>query len=302
MRHAMSLLSEMHININTLTTALQFPVSDWDEKWMDVYLNDSVKLLDICNALTSELSRLEQCQLLLKYSLHILDSTGSSPTSEDLKRVHSSLHNWMEKIHSRSPKLESSSSILQELTATLQLVKVKKSAKGKVLMRALYGVKVVSIFVCSVFTAALSGCSKPLTDLHISGDFLWAEAFGDLQASVNGEIRYLLKLGKCGVLKELEAVSARAVKLHDLSIGLDQRKKDKPSTDADKDTNTEEVERWKDSTSDLAKSAETFACELDLLSKQVEEFFHLVLGGRNVLLCSLTTSNVQGKGKADKVR
>jgi len=26
----------------------QFPAAEWDEKWMDEYLDDTVKLLDIC--------------------------------------------------------------------------------------------------------------------------------------------------------------------------------------------------------------------------------------------------------------
>jgi len=304
MGHAMAVLSETHANIKTLTTTLQFPVSDWDEKWMDTYLDSSVKLLDICNALTSELSRMDQSQLLLKYAVHILAATGTSPSSEELKRVHSSLHDWMENIHSRSPKLENCSSILQELAAALHLVKVKNSAKGKVLMRALYGVKAVTIFICSVFTAALSGCSKPLIDLNVSGEFLWAAAFNDLQVGVNGEIRNLFSLGKSGALKELEEVNARVEKLHNASNG-GQIKEEQPNNDT---TNNEEVltlrktngqeqqEGWKESSSDLANSAECFARELDLLSKQLEEFFHLVLAGRNALLFSLTTSDVRLKG------
>ena len=310
MRHAMTMLSETHTNVKTLTTNLQFPVSDWDEKWMDMYLDNSVKLLDICNALTSELSRLDQGQLLLKYAVHILASTGPSRSSEELKRVHSSLHEWMEKIHSRSPKLENCSSILQELTATLHLVKVKNSAKGKVLMRALYGVKAVTIFICGVITAALSGCSKPLMDVNVSGEFLWAEAFNDLKTEVNGEIRNLFSLKKSGALKELEAVNTRVEKLHNASMGLGQIKEELPSDHTinneealtSRKTNGREQEGWKESSSDLANSVECFARELDLLSKQLEGFFHLVLAGRNALLFSLTTSDAQLKAKADKFR
>ena len=306
----MTMLSETHTNVKTLTTNLQFPVSDWDEKWMDMYLDNSVKLLDICNALTSELSRLDQSQLLLKYGMHILASAGTSPSSEELKRVHSSLHDWMEKIHSRSPKLEKCSSILQELTGTLHLVKVKNSAKGKVLVRALHGVKAVTIFICSVFTAALSGCSEPLMDLNVSGEFLWADAFNDLKAGLNGEIRNLFSLGKSGALKEVEAVNARVKKLHNASIGLGQMNEEQPTNDTNNNeevptsrkNNGQEQKGWKESCSDLANSAECFAQELDLLSKQLEEFFHLVLAGRNAMLFSLTSPDVQLKAKADKFR
>lgn len=299
MSHAMASLSDAHANIKTLTSALQFPVSDWDEKWMDMYLDDSVKLLDICNALTSELSRLDQSQLLLKYALHILASSSASPSFDELGRVHSSLHDWMVQVRSRSPKLENCSSILQQLNNTLNLVKVKNSAKGKVLMRALYGVKVMSIFVCSIFTSALSGCAKPLVDVHVAGEFLWADAFNDLQAGVRGEITTLYPLGKSGGLKELEAVDAHVKKLHDLSISHGQMKEERPITDPNK---AQEEERFKESSSGLAGSSKCLAQELDLISKQLEEFFHLVLAGRNTLLCGLTTSDVHHKEKADKLR
>lgn len=287
---AMTSLSHAHADIKTLTTALQFPVSDWDEKWMDMYLDDSVKLLDICNAFTAELSRLDQTQILLKYASHIL-SSSASPSSEDLKRVHSSLHDWMEQTRSKSQKLENCNSILQELNHSLHLVKVKNSAKGKVLMRALYGVKVMSIFICSVFTAALSGSSKPLMDLHVAGEFLWAAAFNDLQTGVNGEIRAHFSPGKAGGLKEIAAVDAHVRKLHDLSIG-----------ESSTDPNNTKVGTLEKSTSDLTHSAECFAEKLDLVSKQLEKFFHLVLAGRNALLCGLTTSDMRHKEKAGKLK
>lgn len=288
---AMTSLSNAHADIKTLTTALQFPVSDWDEKWMDMYLDDSVKLLDICNAFTSELSRLDQTQILLKYASHILSSSSASPSSEDLKRVHSSLHDWMEQTRSKSQKLENCYSILQELNNSLHLVKVKNSAKGKVLMRALYGVKVASIFVCSVFTAALLGSSKSLMDLHVTGELLWAEAFNDLQTGVNGEIRAHFSLGKAWGLKEIVAVDAHVKKLHDISI-------EESSTDP-KNAKVGTLEK---STLDLTHSAECFAEELDLVSKQLEKFFHLVLTGRNALLCGLTSSDAHHKENTGKFK
>ncbi|KAJ6826288.1 UPF0496 protein 4-like [Iris pallida] len=300
MRQAMKSLSDTHINVKVLTTALHFPVSDWDEVWLDMYLDNSVKLLDICIALMSEISRLDHCQILLKYVIHILACSSTSPSSEQLKRAHSSLHDWMQQISARSPKLDCFA-ILEELAGTLHLVKVKNSAKGKVLMRALYGVKVQTIFVSSVFTAALSGCSKPLLDLQISGDFLWANAFNDLQVAVNGEVRNLFLHGKSVVFKELEAVNACAEKLHTLII-IVNKEENKESEDMTNGKESalgnptwQEEDQWKEPASNLAKTADSFALELDLLSKQVDEFFQLVLSSRDVLLSSLRISDANFK-------
>ncbi|KAG5126843.1 hypothetical protein JHK82_027678 [Glycine max] len=54
-------------------TALELPVSDWEDKWIDVYFDISSKLLDIFNAFSYELSRLNQGNLPLKCALHNLD-------------------------------------------------------------------------------------------------------------------------------------------------------------------------------------------------------------------------------------
>ncbi|KAK9991489.1 hypothetical protein SO802_026474, partial [Lithocarpus litseifolius] len=56
---------------------LELPVCDWDEKWIHAYLDISVNLLDICNAFSSEISRLNQGHLLLQCVLHNLDSISS---------------------------------------------------------------------------------------------------------------------------------------------------------------------------------------------------------------------------------
>ncbi|KAE8664949.1 Protein BPS1 [Hibiscus syriacus] len=85
----MELLSEIHYDIKNLITELDLPVTDWDEKWMDVYLDISVKLLDINNAFTSKLTRLNQGHLMLQYVLHKLESDSS----EQFTRASSSFDN-----------------------------------------------------------------------------------------------------------------------------------------------------------------------------------------------------------------
>ena len=77
MKLAMESLCETHTNIKTLITDLELPVVDWDEKWIDVYLDISVKLLDICNVFSSELTRLNQGHLLLQCVLRNLESNTS---------------------------------------------------------------------------------------------------------------------------------------------------------------------------------------------------------------------------------
>ncbi|KAJ4832414.1 hypothetical protein Tsubulata_031419 [Turnera subulata] len=272
MKSAMESLCESHTDIKTLITNLELPVTDWDEKWIDVYLDISVKLLDICIAFSSEITRLNQGHLLIQCVLHNLESDPS----KKFVRARATLDSWRQHIGSKNPRLHNCGSILNSLVESLDLPKVKNSAKGKVLMRAMYGVKVQTVFICSVFAAAFSGSSKNLLHLHISDAMLWAQAYSDLQTCINGEIKDLFLHGNFTVLKELEAVDLIAKKLFPMvEDGLEAN----------------EVEAFQNSLTDLGKQAGKFSHGLDVLAKEVDVFFKIVLTGRDALLGNLRMSD-----------
>jgi len=217
MKLAVDCLSELHTNIATLITELELPLSDWDQKWVDIYLNSSVKLLDICIALSSELSRLDQGQLLVRYLLNVLDSGSDMPSQEQLKKAAVSLKEWIERASERSPRLDSCLAALHELSGNLCLMKVKHSAKGKVLMRALYGIEAVTVLICSVLVAVLSGSFKPLVEFDVPEKFGWSTAFIDLRKAISGELSTQLSRGSVPAVKELEDVEVCARQLHALT-------------------------------------------------------------------------------------
>ncbi|KAM3732647.1 hypothetical protein ACB098_11G074700 [Castanea mollissima] len=271
MKLAMVSLCETHNDIKTLITELELPVCDWDEKWIEAYLDISVNLLDICNAFSSEISRLNQGHLLLQCVLHNLDSSSS----KQFIKARSSLDAWRQHISSKNPRVENCSTILNKLGESLDLPKVKNSAKGKVLMRAMYGVKVGTVFICSVFTSAFSGSARKLFDLNVDDKYMWAQAFTGLQTNINSEITNLYSSGRFTALKELEAVDTSVKKLYPMiQDGVDPI----------------EVEAFQNSVSDLARRAEGLSQGLDLLTKEVDGFFHVVLSGRDALLCNLRES------------
>ncbi|KAL0373686.1 UNVERIFIED_CONTAM: protein BPS1, chloroplastic [Sesamum radiatum] len=279
MRSAMELLCGIHADIKILITALEFPVCDWDDKWIDVYLDNSVKLLDICIAFSSEISRLKQGHLFLQCLLH----NFGSASSKQFVRARSSLDGWRQHIGSKNLRLDNCFSVMDGLAQTLDLPKIKNSAKGKVLMRAMYGVKVVTLFVCSIFGAAFSGSAKKLMDLPVPETCLWSEAFADLQTSVNTEIRNKYSNGVVTVLKELEAVDTGVKRLYAfVQDGVDPV----------------EAGVLQKATSDLETSAEKLSGGLDLLAKEVDSFFQVVLTGRDALLCNLRV----GGNISDQVR
>ncbi|KAI4328827.1 hypothetical protein L6164_021153 [Bauhinia variegata] len=275
MVRAMESLCETHNDIKTLITDLDLPVSDWDEKWIDVYLDISLKLLDICIAFSSELSRLNQGHLLLKCTLHNLDSASSN----QFVCACSSLDGWRQHINSGNPRIEKCSSILDNLEGSLDLPKVKNSAKGKVLMQAMYGVKVETVFICRLFAAAFSGSAKKLLELHVADTYSWAESFTSLQNLVNEEIRIIFSNGKFTALKELETVDSCVKKLY-------------PTIQGDSVTVETETESLMKTIDDLGRAAEKLSQGLDLLAKAVDAFFQALLTGRDALLSNLRSGGI----------
>ncbi|XP_074279831.1 protein BPS1, chloroplastic [Silene latifolia] len=269
---AMQLLSETHSDIKSLITDLELPVYDWDDKWIDVYLDNSVKLLDICIGLSSELSRMSQGQLLLHLVLRNLEGKSST----ELLKAKSSIDSWRQHIASGNGKIENCIPIIDKLMESLELPKIKNSSKGKVLRRAMYGVKMVTLFVCSIFVSAFSGSDKKLIDLQVSGTPLWGEAFINLRACVYGEIRNSLSSGRNVLLKELEAVDISLKEVYPIL----QESKEPVNFDA-----------LQKSFTDLGKTADNLSSGLDLLTKEVDGFFQIVLSGRDALLCNLRVSS-----------
>lgn len=269
---AIQLLSETHNDIKSLITDLELPVVDWDDKWIDVYLDNSVKLLDICIALCSELSRLSQGQLLLHCVQHNLDRKSSS----EILKAKSSIDSWRQHIGAKNPRLENCFPIIDKLMESLELPKVKNSSKGKTLMRAMYGVKVQTLFTCNAFISAFTGSDKKLVDLQVDGTHLWAEAFKDLQTFVHREIRNIVLSGRIILFKELEAVDTSVGVLHRLiQDGMEPL----------------ETEEFQSSVAELRTRADKFSSGLDLLAKEVDGFFQIVLSGRDALLGNLRVSN-----------
>uniref|UniRef100_A0A7N0T4W5 Protein BPS1, chloroplastic n=1 Tax=Kalanchoe fedtschenkoi TaxID=63787 RepID=A0A7N0T4W5_KALFE len=272
MNLSMELLCETHNDIIALISDLELPVSDWESKWIDVYLYNSMTLLDICNTFTSEISRLNQGHLILQCALLKLGSESSVQFARSL----SFLDQWKQLVSSKNPKVENCTAIMTTLIETLELPKVKNSAKGKVLMCAMYGLKTMTVSICSVFAAGFMSSSSKLIDLHVPDTLGWAEAFTDLQTTVNREIRNQLSNGTSTVLKELEAVESVIKKLHPMihhNEGLT------------------ETESLQSSIADLKTKSEQFVQGLNQLTKGVDSFFRVVLTGRDTLLCSIKSNS-----------
>ncbi|CAF2044938.1 BnaA09g54170D [Brassica napus] len=217
MKEAMASLCETHKSIRTLVTDLELHVSDLEENFIYIYSDISSKLLELCNSFTSELDRVNHGNMLLKFTFSKLET---SSCSEEISLLH--LESWRQHMASKNPRIENCGAILSSLVESLKhhhhsLSKKKLSGKGKVLLRALYGVKVKTLYITTVFAAVFSGSSNNLLYLTIPKEMEevpWAQGFMELQNMVNPEIKNAFLSDRFTVIKDLEAVELGVKKLH----------------------------------------------------------------------------------------
>ncbi|RID43172.1 hypothetical protein BRARA_I00049 [Brassica rapa] len=219
---AMHSLCETHLGFTTvMTTDVDLPhVSDMEESLIEMYVDISSKLLDLCDAFTSELYRLNHGNMFLNIAF-------SNP-----EEFHSShLDRWKQHMASKNPSIENCGKVLRSLAESLNhhyhslykkmTKKEKQYEKEKVLLRALYGVMVNTLYIFSVFAAAFTRSSKNLLHLTIPKEMeeeeeevRWGQAFVELQNMVKPEIQNTSLSKRFGVIRDLEAVESGVEKLY----------------------------------------------------------------------------------------
>lgn len=288
---AIEVLSATHADFKSLIANLRFPATEWNDKWKDEYLDDTVKLLDICIALNAEISKREHFQLLVHYALHLLDFSGGVWSSDKLFRAKDSFKELTEKTDlkrksclnsQRNGKIENCSMILQGMNNSLQYGKGKSSARDRVFLRAIYALKATTIFMCSVVVSALAGHPGLLIELRVPDHLLWSAAFRSLQVEINDKIKRCFTEGRVGVVKEIETLDAAIAKVHSTI----------EKVDVDIVEGTEKVEEIIIDVQELKRCVELVGQGLAPLTKQVNDFFQVVLSGRNALLDSLRLSEI----------
>ncbi|KAL1198134.1 Protein BPS1 [Cardamine amara subsp. amara] len=278
MNQAMESLCKSHKSIKTLVKNLELPISeDLEENLIYNYSDVSLKLLELCNAFTSELDRLNHGNLLLKFAFGKLETNNCA---EEFQLSH--LDSWNQHMVSKNPRIENCSAVLSGLVESMdhlsKKAKKKHSAKGKVLLRALYGVKVKTLYIFGVFAAAFSGSSKSLFYITVTKEMEelpWGQAFMELQNKINPVIKNTLLSERFTVIKDLEVVESGVKKLYtSIQEGL--------------------VPTWL--VESLKKSVLELSERFDLVSKGTLSLSKIVISARDALFESLWTKYAEELG------
>ncbi|KAH7288232.1 hypothetical protein KP509_31G018000 [Ceratopteris richardii] len=214
----MEVVLSTHASVEAFVPDLQQALADGDFKWLDEYLDDSVKLLDICRALRDALEEIKNYHVLVELALHTLEKGAIGDAQ--LRRSKNVLLKCMEALKrkdddinhlgQRRSKLENCSSMLRRMGEKLNM---EDASKGNFFM-VIYAAQVSTIFICGVLTSALS--FKPrraFTTISVGGQSAWSFSLTSLQQRVKEQIERKKSKGANALLEELDRtdVAVRAL-------------------------------------------------------------------------------------------
>uniref|UniRef100_A0A6N2NCH2 Uncharacterized protein n=1 Tax=Salix viminalis TaxID=40686 RepID=A0A6N2NCH2_SALVM len=224
------------INLSWLSSALDFLSFAHEEainllsslnldNSVDLYLDNSVKILDLCNSISSEIERFRNRRLVLSFALLVLNNGSVDP--EKLARARVSLSDWVN--YYKGPILDSNNhleNIARDLATRLkEIPRGKISADERFVRRTIKAVGLVTVFVAGVVVTALRGSSGLAVAVRAPPEFLWAESFNSLCASVStrpDKKRYLLD--------ELDEIEARIKEVSGVMDGGSGENGERPSS------------------------------------------------------------------------
>ncbi|KAJ7514092.1 hypothetical protein O6H91_23G027400 [Diphasiastrum complanatum] len=267
--------------VETLIPDFELPYSEREDRWVGEYLDDSAKLLDVCNALKDQISDMIHYQTQLQLALHLLDTRDNWWTSDiKCQRIRNALQECLLTIRSKddiqgqtrfSSKFDSCNSTLRRMADKLAAPIVK----SKPFVTAIYGAKVNTIFVCGIAAAALTvKPRRPLSSLHVPSHFLWSAPLITLQHRLKEEMHTGKTNGSTALLGELTGIDAIVKQLHDI---LDDAVLLKMSS-------KEQAFELSQLAGNLREQSEELGKGLGLLEHQVNELFRMLVNSRVTLL------------------
>lgn len=238
------------------------------------YLDDSVKLLDLCNSVSADIERFRQRRLLLTFVLHLLGDGNQSP--EKLRRASKALSDF-ERCASDLGKRSNADVLVRDMATGLRNVpRGKASRVGKLVRRTVHAVGLVTVFVAGVVVATIHG-SPEMVRVGVPAEFSWAESLNELESEMSAELKRRFGGEKDkkqkGLLEELEDVGTRVREVCEVIDDV-----------AGVAVEEEEKKRLNDVVKALERATGSFSDGLERLSNGVNEMFNGVLCNRNHML------------------
>ncbi|KAI5066625.1 hypothetical protein GOP47_0019249 [Adiantum capillus-veneris] len=205
---AMEMVLSTHASAEVFATDLHQALAHGDNKWLDEYLDHSIKLLDICLTLKEAIADIKSYCVHVKLALRALEKCTMGEIQfrrcvKALKKCMDALKRRDEIVNhlgQRRSKLENCSSMLRRMGERLN---TDDASKGNFFL-AIYAVQVNTIFTCGLLSSALSfKPRRPLSSICVGGQSAWSFSLSSLQQRVKEQIEKKKSKGVNVLLEEL---------------------------------------------------------------------------------------------------
>lgn len=216
---AMEVVLSTHASAETFVPDLRQALVSGDVRWLDDYLDNSIKLLDICVALKEAISEIKSYHIHLKLALRPLEKGAMG--EPQLRRCKKALEKSMESLKrkddavnhlgQRRSKLENCSSMLRRMGDRLN---TEDATKGNFFM-VIYAAQVTTIFICGLLSSALSfKLRRPPSSIYVGGQSPWSFSLSSLQQRMKEQIEKNKSKGANALLEELDKSDIAVQTLH----------------------------------------------------------------------------------------
>ncbi|KAF8035604.1 hypothetical protein BT93_C1593 [Corymbia citriodora subsp. variegata] len=278
---AVAVLSTAHSAVRSLIYEL---ISDGDDSLLSWYLDNSLKVLGVCNRICSEIERLCLHHVERKMVMKLLRSEGN-PSQELIRQARDLLADSVGEGKGSSGYVTSGGNI-EELIGDLALgigmlaLQGEVSPVDRVVCRAVQAVNFLTAFVAGVISSALLSSSGAVVGICVPEEFPWGDSVHAIESTIIVESRQAEETHrKTGLLKDLDDVQAR--RRHVLEA-IDEL--------VGSGGSGEVVQRLREAAAGLEKATEAMLGGLYRLRDEVMELFLMVTKIRKDMLDQLRAS------------
>lgn len=275
------LLRSAHSGVLLLMEKLRLPVSTNGEEWLNEYMDETVKLLEVCNVMKSAVSGLEQYQNLVESAIRALDVPGNARY-----QVHRGLHT-LNACRQEILQIETEHRILIEtkieaggkLTVNLVDKHVEnKFVKWNGFWGVLFALKNTSSYISRLLLCAIVfiGPIPTLIGELVSVKSLWSASLVRLHQSVTEEIAKTKNAKKCPIMLSSEVELLEST-LADLRTQLQPVMRGPASRNDD-------GEKFRQTIQNLKKGSQKLQAGVESVDWHINDLFDEVVEGRNKLL------------------
>eukprot|EP01018_Ginkgo_biloba_P023952 Gb_18311 [translate_table: standard] len=296
LRQALDVSLSTHYHVEKLFPHVREALLHENCNWVNQHLDDTVKLLDVCNALKRRISSIKRYEESVQLAIHCLE--GKAYLSEiQFLRSRNALANCIQTMENsegqQRSELDNCRSILKRIMGHNPVIDstshAGKSIKEEIAGAIINESKVTTAFVCGALVAAFSFKSKlrSFSVTHnVQGQFGWCSSLVSLQHKLNQAMDMNRKTkGAHSLLQELDRTDATVRCLHDLLNRFISCK----LVSLNDNNNAAEL---KQSVQNLKRRAVELKQGMAPFENQINELFNVVVTSRMALLDILTYSSV----------